>query len=286
MNSVVETALITAAARARESARKDALFNDPYALYMAGKDGIRMLENFERAVPEVSGLIPAVIRTYFIDNQLKSIADNYDFDQVVLLGCGMDTRAFRTNYLSSGYESKNRSSLIAFYELDHPELIRSKNTRLLAHNIYSPFKRVAIGCDLASDDLHELLITNGLNPDLRTVWIAEGLFIYLEESSVHRLLEQVTTLSFKGSFFLCDLINTSLASDKATEPLRHYLATSGFPMKYANDDPTEILNQYGWYADIYTLRDTMRHIDRFSNMLSSTSTVSSGDAYLVSAVRK
>ncbi len=285
MRPVVRTALITAAVRARESVRPDALFNDTYAMHLAGEDGVELLDNLERSIPAASGLIPAIIRTYFIDVQLNDIYTNYGFSQVVMLGCGMDARAFRKDYFAL-QPSQEELSHITFYELDHPELIRLKQARLLGNNAKSLFNRVEISCDLSCDNLYTLLIDNGFNPELPTVWIAEGILIYLDESSIHTLLETITKLSAKESFFLCDLVSMALISNKATEQLRNHLAAEGCPMTYGTDNPQALFSQYGWGASVYNLIDVMRLTGRFSDLPVNLNTTTPGEAYLVSAICK
>ena len=62
--SLAATAHWTAAARAQESARPDALFQDPWALALAGDEGARWLAGLGSSA---FGTAPMVIRTRFFD---------------------------------------------------------------------------------------------------------------------------------------------------------------------------------------------------------------------------
>ena len=84
------TASWTAAVRAQESEREDRLFDDPWASALAGADGLAWLEqgSAESAVADV-------LRTRFFDDYLLRVAREEGIRQVVLVGAGLDTRAFR-----------------------------------------------------------------------------------------------------------------------------------------------------------------------------------------------
>ena len=126
MRPVATTALLAAAARARESAGIYPLFHDPYARRLAGVEGIRLLERLETDVPEAAGLIGVVIRTYFMDRQLEGLLAGRSVSQIVLLGAGMDTRAYRMNGAgkSGGAANqitpRNQGGEIRFFEVDDP----------------------------------------------------------------------------------------------------------------------------------------------------------------------
>src|SRR2546428_13862835 len=62
-NSLAITAKWTAAARAHESARPDALFSDLWAALLAGEEGMAWLER----QPHDAGLSP-ILRTRFLDD--------------------------------------------------------------------------------------------------------------------------------------------------------------------------------------------------------------------------
>jgi methyltransferase (TIGR00027 family) len=89
---VIGTAHWIAAARARESARQDALFRDSYAAARAGERGRTLLARSEAASGgEENVSLP--IRTRYFDDALREVTGR--IPQVVLLGAGFDTRAFR-----------------------------------------------------------------------------------------------------------------------------------------------------------------------------------------------
>ena len=56
--------------------------------------------------------------------------------------------------------------------------------------------------DLGSEDWTKRLIAAGFDPSVPTVWIAEGLLVYLSEAVVTALLENARSVSAKRSRFL------------------------------------------------------------------------------------
>ena len=73
MDPVATTGLYTAMLRARESARPDALFCDPYAAALAGDPGADLLAWMEKQSPGASHNPVIAIRTKFFDDTLERI---------------------------------------------------------------------------------------------------------------------------------------------------------------------------------------------------------------------
>ncbi|MCL5947651.1 MAG: SAM-dependent methyltransferase [Actinobacteria bacterium] len=289
MKPVATTALLAAAARARESAGDYPLFRDPYARRLAGVEGIRLLERLNADVPEAAGLIGVVIRTYFMDRQLEGLLAGRSVSQVVLLGAGMDTRAYRINYAgtpegaTNQIMARNQGGEVRFFEVDDPELLRLKERRLHGASTLPHIQRIPVGGDLESTDLANLLIGHGFDPDRPTAWIVEGLFIYLQESSVHRLVSGITHLSASGSYLLCDIVSRNLLAHGMTSRLRRHFATGGFSMQFGTDDPAALLGKYGWQADVHTMSEIGASTGKLPVVASLGVTPAHGDGYLVSA---
>jgi methyltransferase (TIGR00027 family) len=185
MDDLARTALGGARIRAAESARPDRLFDDPLAAaFLAAAD--------TGAGPgEASGEVGAafaagmVARTRLLDDEALAAAGT-GCRQVVLLGAGLDTRAFRL-----GWPAGTR-----VLELDRPEVIAFKE-RVLADA--SPrCDRVAVPTDLAAP-WDTALLAAGFAADRPAVWIPEGLLTYLSAAEATRLFEIVTALSAPGS---------------------------------------------------------------------------------------
>ena len=127
LGGVGETALGAAMLRADESARSDRLFDDPYAgAFVAAAPDI-FADGPDPGDPEIERLRLAftdqlAIRTRFYDDYVLA-ATRAGCTQIVLLGAGLDTRAFRLDWPES----------VRVFELDLPQVFEFKRAVLDAH---------------------------------------------------------------------------------------------------------------------------------------------------------
>ncbi len=168
LKSISETALWTAAYRAEETERPDALFRDRWARRLAGQHGMQLIE----AVPQAAenGWV-IVIRTYLIDQCIREAVDQ-GVDMVVNLGAGLDTRPYRMVLPKS----------LQWIEVDLAGLLAYKERILQDAEPNCGLQRIALDLtDMASrrQMLEQL--------DRRTksaCILTEGLLIYLTEDQV------------------------------------------------------------------------------------------------------
>lgn len=187
-DAVSRTSLGVARIRARETAREDRLFDDPYAEdFVASAPPAEPMS--ATAIPVYRKLaFHVVIRTRFYDDYLLAAAEN-GCTQVVLLAVGLDTRAYRLSWPPS----------VHVFELDLPPLISFK-TRVLEGKLPTVQSCTAVPVDLR-DDWGAALVDAGFDPRLPTAWLAEGLLVYLTADEAVALLTDVSELSAPGSQF-------------------------------------------------------------------------------------
>src|SRR5208283_4155148 len=137
MEDVARTALMVAAFRAKESNRPNRLFNDPLSSVLAGENALRVAANNHRD----ERLPYLAIRTKFFDDWLEKIVDS-SLRQVVLLGAGMDTRAFRLRWPDG----------VQLWEIDCRELLDLKQTRLNTVQAKPMCIRTPVTADLSVGD--------------------------------------------------------------------------------------------------------------------------------------
>lgn len=124
----------------------------------------------------LTSMLPSLAaRTRFFDDQvLAAIAAGVR--QVVILGAGYDDRALR--FSSPG---------VCFFELDHPATQQDKARRLRAMNISA--KRLALApADFRHDDVAAVLDACGHDAGRPSLFICEGLLVYLDQAEVAGLL--------------------------------------------------------------------------------------------------
>jgi methyltransferase (TIGR00027 family) len=182
------TAQGIAAARARESARPEGerLFYDPFAWHFLSRRlrflvAIPPVRNFlrrrnARLLPGMFGGL--VARTRYMDDHLLTCLEN-GVKQVVILGAGYDARAYR-------FREQSRS--VRYFEVDRSAtqaLKKATLERLLGalpdHVTYVPVR-------FHRERLEDKLLQAGYRPDWRTLFIWEGVTMYLEASAVDATL--------------------------------------------------------------------------------------------------
>lgn len=229
--------MIVAAVRALESERTDRLFFDPYARVLAGEEGFAI---FDQANKELGEQPPAVqLRVRFIDDRvLKFVADGGR--QIVIAAAGMDARAYRLNLASD----------IRVFEIDRAEVLDYKRQKLSTVPGGAPratCTRIEVASDLR-ENWEAKLENAGFKKNERTLWVVEGLLMYLDEPSVLSLFSNISFLSAKGSIMLFDLMSKSLLNAPYMQKQLEILGGLGAPWKYGNDEPEKFMSEFGWSA--------------------------------------
>ncbi|MDR3031563.1 MAG: class I SAM-dependent methyltransferase [Kitasatospora sp.] len=134
----------------------------------------------------------AVPRTVAIDEALRAHPNG----QLVVLGAGLDTRAWRLAALAD----------TDVWEVDHPASQRDKQDRLAAADL-RPTARSARAArsvritpvDSAGDALGPALDAPGHDPAAPTTWLWEGVVPYLTREQVHATLAALAARTAPGS---------------------------------------------------------------------------------------
>ena len=228
------TARWTASVRAMESKREDCLFKDPLAGALAGTEGEAWIEHRS---PE--SVLPMVIRTRYFDDFLQRISNKEEIRQVVLLGAGLDTRAFRLQWADQ----------TRLFELDQPGVLAYKEQVLSALGAKPRCNRAVIGVDLTLA-WDATLQQQGFDPGVRSAWLLEGFLFYLPKRTIEVMLEAVTSLAGLGSWLGFDIINGEMLTSPYTHSWVEMQAQAGAPWIGSMDDPEGFLNRHGWRTDL------------------------------------
>ncbi|AEW99864.1 methyltransferase (plasmid) [Streptantibioticus cattleyicolor NRRL 8057 = DSM 46488] len=189
------TALLVAAARAIESHRPDSLVRDVYA------------EHFVRAAPASAGWPVGMeqvpdgdanplwgrfaryfgLRTRVFDDFLLRSAQA-GARQVVLLGAGLDSRAFRLDWPAG----------CVMFEIDREGVLAFKHEVLGGLSATARTARVPVPTDLRADWVGALADA-GFDATVPSVWLAEGLLFYLPNAAERYLIDTVDRLAAAGS---------------------------------------------------------------------------------------
>jgi len=127
-----------------------------------------------------------VLRTQAIDAHLASALET-GIDQLVILGAGLDARAWRLEALRD----------VTVFEVDHPATQRYKRKRMSRKRPPADIRYVSV--DFEQERFSNALERAGLRSGAPSVWIWEGVAMYLPLGAVHDTLEQLTSLAAPGS---------------------------------------------------------------------------------------
>lgn len=232
LEKVSRTALGVAAKRAVEQERPDRLFDDPYAARLAGDELSALLRQWEglgRDLVQVKAKRTrfVAVRTRIFDDFLMQ--SNCNARQVVILGAGMDARAYRLNWLPDTH----------VYEVDRPEIFQYKDAIL--EDLKPCCQRHVIPCDLA-DNWVSLLLGEGYQVDRPSIWLLEGLLMYFLEPEAHTLLRSISNLTTTGSYVGVDLVSLKSLEADGERVRQHW--------RFGTDEPEKLLASYGWDAKV------------------------------------
>jgi methyltransferase (TIGR00027 family) len=236
---LASTARWAAAVRAGESARKDRLYDDPWAAELAGPAGLAWLE--QRPPESVAGM---VLRTRFFDDFLQRVTAGKAVRQVVLLAAGLDTRPFRLSWPRQ----------LHWFELDQAPVLERKEEVLRSASARPNCERRAVAADLTSA-WEEALTRAGFDTAKPSCWLLEGLLFYLPVESLTRLLERAMALAAAGSWIGFDIVNGLTLTSPVMKSWIQMQADAGAPWLGTMDDPREFLAARGWKANLTSPSD-------------------------------
>lgn len=260
--------IATVLAAARAAATSRGLISDPFAAPLVHKVGLDFCIRVADGDLDISRLgkdggFPrlaefSAARTTFFDAFFTDAARG-GIRQAVILGSGLDTRAYRLWWPAE----------TIVYEVDHPPVVDFKATTMRAWGSAPSVNRRAVGVDLRGD-WPAALRRVGFDATAPTAWVIEGLLVwYVPSDAQNRLLDGVSALSAPGS---------RLAADHAVPPSR--------PQAVHNESLVERWRRRGlsltgpgpFYSGEHT--DVVRHLTESGWM-----TVDSGIADLFAAAR-
>ena len=162
-------------------------------------------------IEALSSAIMMIIRTRFIEERLAhAIRDGVS--QVVILGAGFDTRAYRLTELL-----KNAR----VFEVDQPSTQEYKKRRVREAGIAVPSNLTYVAVDFRHDNLGDVLAAAGYDPSRKTFFIWEGVTMYLPEAAVEETLRWVAAQA-PGSTIIFDFVGARLIQFMATADLSKF----------------------------------------------------------------
>ncbi len=179
-------------------------------------------------------LMHILCRKYFVGKQVQDLID-VGFEQIVNLGAGFD-------HLGAYYSQKG----IPVFELDRQAMIQEKKGFLNEHG-YLNANLHFVACDLEFERSGDALRAHpDFDPKKKTVFVAEGLFDYLDLLPSERIVEDILSMNRKNklvtTFFSIDELNYLYRA-----VFRGGIAMVGETLKFkiTRDEFVELLEELG-----------------------------------------
>jgi methyltransferase (TIGR00027 family) len=253
--------------RAVETERTDGLFEDPLATAV-----VRLVRNAVRTDPDAAvptgpdgdgGELTETwymmatylgVRTrYYDDRVLAAVAAGTR--QVVILAAGLDSRAARLG-LPSGTK---------VYEIDTEPVLRFKESVIESAGLEPSGERHPVVADLRGS-WSDALTGAGFDPQQPTMWLIEGLLMYLAPDDCDRLLDAVSLLSAPGSRVALEYFDSTPHADDVATANDDEAAVVARIVSFFQDGPALPpnlwLKEHGWDPDVTTLTQEIDAHDR------------------------
>jgi methyltransferase (TIGR00027 family) len=139
------------------------------------------------------------LRTRYIDDAVEAFAHAHarERPQVLLLGAGLDARAYRMDIDALAPEA-------CFFEVDFPATLDFKADLLAAHDPRSP--RTVVPVDLAERPFEQALLGAGFDRQRPTIVVWEGVINYLDAATAESVVEQIAGVLSPGGQLVADYV--------------------------------------------------------------------------------
>jgi methyltransferase (TIGR00027 family) len=220
--------------RAYESSKNqdERICYDPLAFHFINpKMWEFLVEHPEMAADTEAGINSIVSRVRYFDDFLeKSLKEG--LEQLIILGAGFDTRAYRINGLED----------VEVFEVDHPDTQHFKVQKIKEIFGSIPENVVYVPIDFETEKIGENLLKKGYNSSLNTLFIMEGFIYYIKPEAVADTLSFIVKNSGKGSAVIFDyLLDTGVEEGNKQRP-----GANIFKFGIKEGGLKEFLSQFGF----------------------------------------
>ena len=224
MKPVSKTAYYCCGVRMQDAESPTPLIGDTYAKRLLGEEGFEYWQGFKDfTAPNGSN----IARHFLIDNHIKALLSKQQSSTIILIGAGLDSRAYRFN-------SGN------WIEIDEPAIINYKNKLLPVKGCPNSLTRIAI--DFEKEKLAEKI--DQYKDTRHVVIVIEGVLMYLSKQQKQELLKTLTSF-FPAHTLLCDLM-TKKFFDLLGHKIHKKLVAQGSSFADISKEPWLLFQQYGY----------------------------------------
>ena len=224
MKAVSQTAYYCCGVRMQDAESAHPVIGDHYAKRLMGEEGLEYWQEFkELKMPNAIN----TARHYIIDSYLKALLVAQPHSTVILIGAGLDSRAYR-------FKSAT------WIEIDEPAVLEYKNEKLPVSECPNALERIAINFE--TEKLADKLMP--YRNRKHVIIIIEGVLMYLSMEQREVLLATITTL-FPDHILFCDLMSKKFF-DKLSKPIHEKFKAHGTSFRDMMDDPAALFLKYNY----------------------------------------
>jgi methyltransferase (TIGR00027 family) len=209
---------------------RGAIFFDPLALRILGDDAGQSMRDADAEPWQQRLRLFIAMRSRFAEDALKAAAEHRGIRQLVVLGAGLDTYAYR-----------NGVDGLRVFEVDHPQTQIWKRQRLADASIPLPDTLSFVPVDFERDNLADALTAAGFEPAKPAFFSWLGVVPYLTAEAIFATLGAIRSLP-GGAEVVFDYVNPTAAlaapagseadaAEKAREALQAKVAELGEPIQ-------------------------------------------------------
>ncbi len=245
IRNISDTANWAAVYRARETARPDALFHDPFARRLAGERG----EQIFASMPARDRNEWAWVTRTFLFDQFITDQVGRGVDMVVNLAAGLDARPYRMPLPAS----------LKWIEVDLQDILAYKEELLRGERPVCALERIRL--DLANVEARRALFGRLGRGARRALVITEGLLVYLPADDVGALARD---LAVPPAFqrWVLELVSPGLLR-MMQKRMGSQLDRASAPFRFGPAEGPEFFVPHGWRpADVRSLLKTARRRGR------------------------
>src|ERR1017187_917495 len=240
------TAVGVAAVRAAESERTERLFTDPLAAGFVRAAGSRhRLDGAEGRGRHVPGRLGH--RQDSLPRRSRARRLRTGCRQVVILGAGLDARAFRLSWPDK----------LRLFEIDLPQVLEFKEQVVRAEGWRPSCERITVPVDL-SEDWSRPLGDAGFDAGRPVAWVAKGLLAYLTPEASDSLVVRAAELSVPRS-----RLGLTLASSRRLQAWREAhpdgkSKQGDYVALWRSAGPEQApgwLASHGWHAEVFDMAE-------------------------------
>ncbi len=201
------------------------------------------------------------MRTRFIDDFLASDPQTA---QTVILGAGLDTRAYRLPWPDGA----------TVIEIDHANVLEFKASVMTGLSVEPACELITVATDL-SRPWREPLLAAGFDPKQPTTWVLEGLLPYLDAAAQLAVLAEVAALSASGSRVVIERAVALPKTDNLEAKLHDFSLQTGLSMsellaRADPPDPVELLESDCWRCSEHSVPELCSLYGRNLSLTEST----------------